>query len=212
MKQPSRVSTQTKDDLNYRDPDMTLKERFDEFDRKLGATIGVGLISVVEGIGLAGESVVDFFVGTFASLNSGKMSDSSILNGKVLKKDSDGNYYLAFPTEEELKNDKIKLENDTMNFVKKEHVKDKFDEYFFHIDAKNNSYAFDTTRSIGNTSGKLLTYSAVSSYTSIPIWAVAAMGASGESKEKNWNDGLSFNDGTTASTIDMVLTDRKSVV
>ncbi len=167
---------------------------------RTGATLGVGVISVFEGLFKFGEALVD----TAAIVDSVIKTPFTYMADKA---------FGLFGVETNLTD---KLWDNTKSFVSTEHVKSAFDTFYdsgIGQTLKEESYGFDTTRSIGNmvgyTGGVLLTGglgsaalggTAVSAtatgFISPTVLGVTA-GTAGISTHASdaWNDGASTTEG-----------------
>lgn len=116
--------------------------------KKTGATVGIVRISLVEGVGKFGESLVDAgaILGTGVnSITTGIADGIQAINGLI--------------TGEEWTSMTKSMWNDTMDFVKTDHVGDTFDKFYQNTKVgqalKENAVGFDITRGLGNAVGEI---------------------------------------------------------
>lgn len=170
--------------------------------KKIGATTATGIFSFFEGVGKFGEAIVD----TAAIVDSAiKTPVSYLVDQTAGLFGVDTNF-----TES--------LWNNTKSFVSKEHVKSAFDNFYdnteFGQGIKNNAYAFDTVRSVGNEVGYVSGVVGLTILTggigsglgtattglsvSQGMGLYAGIAGVGKGTEKSWNEGASVGRGLAA--------------
>lgn len=156
----------------------TIDENLSNVMGKTGATISVAAVSVVEGVGIFAEGLVDC-----AALVVGGV-------GTAL------NYTYGFFANDLDSSDELNelMWKDVRAFVSKEHVKTAFDSFYENTDAgksmKENAFGFDIVRSIGNEVGEVVGAVTVSALTGGVVNPAVLYGASkaGNHTEENWQD------------------------
>ncbi len=170
---------------------------------KIGATLATGIISITEGLLKFGEAIID----TFAILGSASAQANIMASNMNMQL-----YDNIFGTKYALSNEEInkiceEVQDSTKAFVSKEYVKNKFDSFYEENsvgqELKNNSFAFDTVRNVGNgigyTGGVIATSIVTAPVSGLSIAAsmgvVGATAGIGKNTEIAWNDGASYNEG-----------------
>ena len=156
----------------------TTDENITNVIEKTGATISVATMSVLEGVGIFAEGLVDC-----AALVVGGV-------GTAL------NYTYGFFANDLDTSDELNelMWKDVRAFVSKEHVKSAFDSFYEKTDVgksmKENAIGFDTVRSIGNEVGEVVGAVTVSALTGGVVNPAVLYGASkvGNHTEENWQD------------------------
>lgn len=156
----------------------TIDENLSNVMDKTGATISVAAVSVVEGVGIFAEGLVDC-----AALVAGGV-------GTAL------NYTYGFFANDLDSSDELNelMWKDVRAFVSKEHVKSAFDSFYEKTDVgksmKENAIGFDTVRSVGNEVGEVVGAVTVSALTGGVVNPAVLYGASkvGNHTEGNWQD------------------------
>lgn len=156
----------------------TIDENLSNVMDKTGATISVAAVSVVEGVGIFAEGLVDC-----AALVAGGV-------GTAL------NYTYGFFANDLDSSDELNelMWKDVRAFVSKEHVKTAFDSFYENTDAgksmKENAFGFDMVRSIGNEVGEVVGAVTVSALTGGVVNPAVFYGISkaGNHVEENWQD------------------------
>ena len=164
--------------------------------KKTGATIGTGLISLGEGLMLGGEALLD----AGGLIATGLCSIPTLIY--------DGITYKSRP--EGMESATEYLWEQSRKKIEEERVKDSMNDVFYQDiklgkTLKENSYAFDTVRDVGNTigyavemigvataaSGALAATGAASTgeATSAVLGTTGGLGGFGKGTEKAWNDG-----------------------
>lgn len=124
--------------------------------QRTGATIAVGAVSIVEGVLQFGEGLakVGAILGAgFTTIFTGTIDAMNYVDNKI--------------TGKEYESTTKKLWNQTNAFVSKQHIASKFDKYFYEGTEtgqylKQNSYAFEPVRKIGNLAGTIIAGNAAS--------------------------------------------------
>lgn len=171
---------------------------------KTQATIGTGVTSLLEGVGLFGEGIID----------CGSLLFTLSETPWIALYDA-GQFVFTGKPGDSL----AKAWDDTKAFVSTEYVKGWFDDFYDDNTIgqwmKNESYGFDTTRGIGNAvgyiAGIILTAGAGGAAAGVGGGASAAVGgissssvslalvggaaATGQGTEKAWNDGAGTGEG-----------------
>ncbi len=176
---------------------------------KAGATVATGVFSIVEGVGNFAESLVD--AGTM--LCAGLATPFTFIGDKI------------FGT-----NLTDKMWNGTKALVSKEHVKGWFDDFYENDTLgqaiKDNAYAFDTVRSVGNEVGYVAGVVALSVVTcgagtvglgaatagaaassagglslSAGMGLIAGAAGFGKHTQKAWNEGASLESGLASGVV-----------
>ena len=156
----------------------TIDENLSNVMAKTGATISVAAVSVVEGVGIFAEGLVDC-----AALIVGGV-------GTAL------NYTYGFFANDLDSSDELNelMWKDVRAFVSKEHVKTAFDSFYENNDTgksmKENAFGFDMVRSVGNEVGEVVGAVTVSALTGGVVNPAVLYGASkvGNHTEENWQD------------------------
>lgn len=156
----------------------TIDENLSNVMAKTGATISVAAVSVVEGVGIFAEGLVDC-----AALVAGGV-------GTAL------NYTYGFFANDLDSSDELNelMWKDVRAFVSKEHVKTAFDSFYENNDTgksmKENAFGFDMVRSIGNEVGEVVGAVTVSALTGGVVNPAVFYGISkaGNHVEENWQD------------------------
>ena len=156
----------------------TIDENLSNVMAKTGATISVAAVSVVEGVGIFAEGLVDC-----AALVAGGV-------GTAL------NYTYGFFANDLDSSDELNelMWKDVRAFVSKEHVKTAFDSFYENNDSgksmKENAFGFDMVRSIGNEVGEVVGAVTVSALTGGVVNPAVFYGISkaGNHVEENWQD------------------------
>ena len=156
----------------------TIDENLSNVMAKTGATISVAAVSIVEGVGIFAEGLVDC-----AALVAGGV-------GTAL------NYTYGFFANDLDSSDELNelMWKDVRAFVSKEHVKTAFDSFYENNDTgksmKENAFGFDMVRSIGNEVGEVVGAVTVSALTGGVVNPAVFYGISkaGNHVEENWQD------------------------
>lgn len=156
----------------------TTDENITNVIEKTGATISVAAVSIVEGVGIFAEGLVDC-----AALVAGGV-------GTAL------NYTYGFFANDLDSSDELNelMWKDVRAFVSKEHVKTAFDSFYENNDTgksmKENAFGFDMVRSIGNEVGEVVGAVTVSALTGGVVNPAVFYGISkaGNHVEENWQD------------------------
>ena len=156
----------------------TTDENITNVIEKTGATISVATMSVLEGVGIFAEGLVDC-----AALVVGGV-------GTAL------NYTYGFFANDLDTSDELNelMWKDVRAFVSKEHVKSAFDSFYEKTEVgksmKENAIGFDTVRSVGNEVGEVVGAVTVSALTGGVVNPAVLYGASkvGNHTEENWQD------------------------
>ena len=156
----------------------TIDENLSNVMAKTGATISVAAVSLVEGVGIFAEGLVDC-----AALVAGGV-------GTAL------NYTYGFFANDLDSSDELNelMWKDVRAFVSKEHVKTAFDSFYENNDTgksmKENAFGFDMIRSIGNEVGEVVGAVTVSALTGGVVNPAVFYGISkaGNHVEENWQD------------------------
>lgn len=156
----------------------TIDENLSNVMAKTGATISVAAVSLVEGVGIFAEGLVDR-----AALVAGGV-------GTAL------NYTYGFFANDLDSSDELNelMWKDVRAFVSKEHVKTAFDSFYENNDTgksmKENAFGFDMIRSIGNEVGEVVGAVTVSALTGGVVNPAVFYGISkaGNHVEENWQD------------------------
>lgn len=156
----------------------TIDENLSNVMAKTGATISVAAVSVVEGVGIFAEGLVDCAVSAVANSVTSRINIAGVLTN---------NRDAANELNES-------IWKDVRAFVAKEHVKSVFDSFYENTDTgksmKENAFGFDMVRSIGNEVGEVVGAVTVSTLTSGVVNPAVLYGASkaGNHIEENWQD------------------------
>ena len=153
--------------------------------KRTGATVATGFLSLIEGLGLVGEGILD----TGATIIGG----ATALGAGVYDMFNGTNYSDA-------------IWDATKDFVKTNHVNDMFDSYLYGKPIKNNSFKFDQVRSVGNMVGETVgiiagggTLKAVNGLsTAVSLGSVAGVSGFGKGAANAWNTGASTGRGIAA--------------
>ena len=153
--------------------------------KRTGATVATGFLSLIEGLGLVGEGILD----TGATIIGG----ATALGAGVYDMFNGTNYSDA-------------IWDATKDFVKTNHVNDMFDSYLYGEPIKNNSFKFDQVRSVGNMVGETVgiiagggTLKAVNGLsTAVSLGSVAGVSGFGKGAANAWNTGASTGRGIAA--------------
>lgn len=156
----------------------TADQNISIIQEKAGATASVAVMSVLEGVGIFAEGLVDC-----GALAVGGVATALNYTSGFLTNDLD--------TSNELN---TIIWKDVRAFVSKDYVKSAFDSFYKNTDVgksmKENAIGFDTVRTIGNEVGEVVGAVAVSALTGGVINPAVLYGISkaGTHTEENWKD------------------------
>ncbi len=172
------------------------QNKVNEVLKRTGATVGTFFTSLLEGVGNLGEAFFDLtnIVRTVVfSIPTGIIDGVQAIGGAI--------------TGEEWESVTKKMWNGTKAVVSQDLTTSLFDWFYNETDPgqflKNNSYGFDTTRSIGSGIGKVAAIVGISiaSGGTLAPFAIAAMAGFGEGAEKSWAEGASIGEGLLSATL-----------
>lgn len=172
------------------------QNKVNEVLKRTGATVGTFFTSLLEGVGNLGEAFFDLtnIVRTVVfSIPTGIIDGVQAIGGAI--------------TGEEWESITKKMWNGTKAVVSQDLTTSLFDWFYNETDPgqflKNNSYGFDTTRSIGSGIGKVAAIVGISiaSGGTLAPFALAAMAGFGEGAEKSWAEGASIGEGLLSATL-----------
>lgn len=171
------------------------QNKVNEVLKRTGATVGTFFTSLLEGVGNLGEAFFDLtnIVRTVVfSIPTGIIDGVQAIGGAI--------------TGEEWESITKKMWNGTKAVVSQDLTTSLFDWFYNETDPgqflKNNSYGFDTTRSIGSGIGKVAAIVGISvaSGGTLAPYAIAAMAGFGEGAETSWKEGAGIGEGLLSAT------------